>query len=290
MKSSVVIIYNPAARCASAKKVESASSFLRSKGFFPEIVLTEQRGHAEHLAVSAVGKSPRMIIAAGGDGTINEVVNGMAGSDTPLAILPLGTTNVLARELDIPDDVHGALERALGGYPRSVSLGRIEGAKFSRYFCLMAGIGFDGRAVHGVNTSLKKLSGKAAYILSGVKNFVLYSPDDIPLSIDGSRYHCSTAVIGKSRKYGGNFEVTPDATLLDPSLYACIFQGRKRTDLLRYVFGVVRGRHLSYRDVVYRKSESIEIYGNAHIQVDGDYLGVAPARISVVKDVMNIIW
>lgn len=290
MKSSVVIIYNPAARSASGKKMERAESFLRSKGFLPEVLMTEKRGHAQHLAVSALEKTPGMIIAAGGDGTINEIMNGMAGSDIPLAILPLGTTNVLARELDIPPDVHGALQRALTGDPKSVSLGRIEGAEFSRYFCLMAGVGFDGRAVHGVNASLKKLSGKAAYILSGVKNFFLYSPDDIPLSIGGSRYQCSTAVIGKSRKYGGNFEVTPDATLLEPALYACLFQGTTRADLLRYVFGVVRGRHLSYRDVVYLKSEYIEIYGDAHIQVDGDYLGVAPARISVVKDVMKIIW
>jgi diacylglycerol kinase (ATP) len=290
MKSSVVIIYNPAARCASGKKMGRAESFLRDKGFLPEVRITEKRGHAQHLAVSALEKNPGMIIAAGGDGTINEIINGMAGSDIPLAILPLGTTNVLARELDIPCDVRGALQRALTGHPKSVSLGRIEGAEFSRYFCLMAGIGFDGRAVHGVNASLKKLSGKAAYILSGVKNFLLYAPDNIPLSIDGSRYQCSTAVIGKSRKYGGNFEVTPDATLLEPVLYACIFQGSKRADLLRYVFGVVRRRHLSYHDVGYLKSESIEIYGNAHIQVDGDYLGVAPARISVVKDVMKIIW
>jgi diacylglycerol kinase (ATP) len=290
MKSSVIIIYNPAARCASEKKIERAASFLRSKGFFPEILITEKRGHAGRLAVSALGKAPRMIIAAGGDGTINEIVNGMAGSDTPLAILPLGTTNVLARELEIPDDVDGALSRALSGSPKGVSLGRIEGAGFCRYFCLMAGIGFDGRAVHGVNASLKKVSGKAAYILSGAKNFFLYSPDDIALVVDGSRYQCSTAVIGKSRKYGGNFEVTPDATLLEPALYACIFQGRKRRDLLRYVFGVVRGRHLSYHDVVYRKSERVEIYGSAHIQVDGDYLGVAPATISVAGDIMNIIW
>lgn len=290
MSSSIIIICNPAARKASMKKIERASSYLRAQGFSPEIFVTEKRGHAEYLAAESVRKAPRMIIAAGGDGTINEVINGMAGSGIPLAVLPLGTTNVLAKELGIPDDIHDALEVALAKEPKTVSLGRIEDATHSRYFCLMAGVGFDGRAVRDMNMSLKKFSGKAAYILSGVKNFFHYSPAEIRLKIDGNEYACSAAIVGKSSKYGGNFRVTPDASLLDPVLYTCIFKGRRRIDLLRYVFGVLTGRHLTYGDVVYLKSTNVEIYGNAHVQIDGDYLGVAPARISVVKDVLKIIW
>jgi len=290
MKSSIVIICNPAARKASMKRLGRATSFLRDKGFCLELFVTEERGHAERLAAESVRKGPRVIVAAGGDGTVNEVVNGMVGSGIPLAVLPFGTTNVLAKELGIPDDDHKALEVAVEKEPKPVSLGRIESAAFSRYFCLMAGIGFDGRAVHDTNASLKKLSGKAAYIFSGMKNFFNYSPDDIRLKIDGSEYICSTAIVGKSGKYGGNFKITPDASLTEPVLYTCIFKGRKRMDLLRYVFGVFTGRHLSYKDVVYLRSTNMEIFGNAHIQIDGDYLGVAPARISVVKDVLKIIW
>ncbi len=186
-------------------------------------------------------------MAAGGDGTINEVINGMAGSDVPLAILPLGTTNVLAKELGIPEDLKGAMDTAVSRKPRTVSLGRIElnpetDSAFSRYFCLMAGIGFDGEAVHGMNKAVKKRSGKAAYIFSGLKNLLRYSPNQLFYNIDGKEYTGFSSITGKASKYGGNFKITPDADLSDPFLYTCIFQGNRRRDLLRYVFKVITGR------------------------------------------------
>ena len=295
MRSLIVLISNPAARGASSKKFRSASAFLQAKGFDTEILLTEKSGDATRLAEETVGKRPFAIMAAGGDGTINEVINGMAGSDIPLAILPLGTTNVLAKELGIPEDLKGAMETAVSRKPRTVSLGRIElnpetDSAFSRYFCLMAGIGFDGEAVHGMNTAVKKRSGKAAYIFSGIKNLLRYSPNQLFYNIDGKEYTGFSSITGKASKYGGNFKITPDADLSDPFLYTCIFQGNKRRDLLRYVFKIMTGRLFDEKDIVYLKSASIEVLGTAHIQIDGDYLGLTPAKISVAKDALKIIY
>jgi len=295
MRSLIVLIGNPAARAASSTKFSSASAFLQAKGFDTEILLTEKSGDATRLAAEAVGKRPFAIMAAGGDGTINEVINGMAGSDVPLAVLPLGTTNVLAKELGIPEDITGALDRAVSQKPRTVSFGRIElnpdsDSAFSRYFCLMAGIGFDGEAVHDINTGIKKRSGKAAYIFSGMKNLLRYSPNQLFYNIDGKEYAGFSSITGKASRYGGNFKITPDADLSDPFLYTCIFQGNKRRDLLRYVFKVITGRLFEERDVVYLKSASIEVLGTAHIQIDGDYLGLTPAKITVVKDALTIIY
>ncbi len=126
MRSSIILIGNPAARGASLKKFESASVFLQEKGFGTKILLTEKSNDATRLAEEAVREKPYAIIAAGGDGTINEVINGMVKSDVPLAILPLGTTNVLAKELGIPEDINRALETAVSRKPRTVSLGKIE--------------------------------------------------------------------------------------------------------------------------------------------------------------------
>src|SRR4030066_780901 len=123
MRSSIILIGNPAARGASLKKFESASDFLREKGFDTKILLTEKSNDATRLASEAVRKKPYPIIQAGGDGTINEVINGMVKSDIPLAILPLGTTNVLAKELSIPEYINGAMETAVSRKPRTVSLG-----------------------------------------------------------------------------------------------------------------------------------------------------------------------
>jgi len=295
MRSLIVLISNPAARGASSKKFESAAVFLQEKGFETTILLTEKSGDATRLAQEAVRKRPFAIIAAGGDGTINEIINGMAGSDVPLAVLPLGTTNVLAKELGIPEDLKGAMATAVSQKSRTVSLGRIElnpetDFAYSRYFCLMAGVGFDGEAVHDINTSVKKRSGKAAYIFSGIKNLLRYSPNQLFYTIDGKEYTGFSSITGKASKYGGSFKITPDADLSDPFLYTCIFQGNKRRDLLRYVFRIITGRLLGERDIVYLKSTSVEVLGTAHIQIDGDYLGVTPAKITVEKDVLKIIY
>ncbi|MEJ2695839.1 MAG: diacylglycerol kinase family lipid kinase [Candidatus Sulfobium sp.] len=293
MKSSV-LIYNPAALRASARKIKRAQEFLEEKGFSSEVLLTEKSGHAEDLARECLKKDPDLIIAAGGDGTINEVMNGMVFSATPLAILPMGTTNVLAKELGIPENVTGSLERAVGGRPRRVSLGKIEtgegGHAAGRYFCLMAGLGFDGKAVHDVNTSIKKISGKTAYILSGMKSMLEYPPGEIVIRTEDREFRCYSAVVGKSSKYGGNFRITPDANLLDPFLYTCIFRGRNRTDILRYFIGIAKGTHLVYSDVEYVRSSGLEVRGRVHVQIDGDYLGMTPARIFAVKNALNLVW
>lgn len=294
MKSLVIVIYNPAARRASEGKIASATAYLEKKGFAVELLRTETIGHARLLAADAQKRKPRLMIAAGGDGTINEVINGIVRTDTPLGVLPLGTTNVLAKELDIPEDIYSALETAVTSGPRRVSLGMIEtgsGKDLSvRFFCLMAGIGLDGKAVYGVNSAVKKISGKAAYILSGIQNIIGYSPEKLTFIVDGKEYSGYSAVIGKAAKYGGHFKVTPDATLLDPSLFVCLFKGGRRRDLLRYVIGVIRGKHLTYRDVVYLKAMEIEVRGNAHIQIDGDYLGLTPAKVSTARDVLTLMY
>lgn len=293
MRSSILIC-NPAALRASTGKIARAQAILERKGFVPEVLLTEKSGHAEELARECLKKNPDLIIAGGGDGTINEVMNGIVFSPVPLAILPMGTTNVLAKELAIPENVEGSMERAVEGLSRKVSLGKIEAGEgahaVSRYFCLMAGMGFDGKAVHDVNSSLKKISGKAAYILSGMNTVFSYPSGEIVVKTDDREFRAYSAVTGKSSKYGGNLKITPDASLLDPSLYTCIFRGRKGIDVLRYFWGILRGTHLRYSDVEYVKSTHIEVAGRVHIQIDGDYLGMTPARISVARDALNLVW
>ena len=113
MKSSIILICNPAAKSMSEAKIERARRLLEQKDYRVELLLTKQRGEAEQMAKDATKRAPYMIIAAGGDGTFNEVANGIAGTEIPMAILPMGTTNVLAKELGIPDTVEGALEAAL---------------------------------------------------------------------------------------------------------------------------------------------------------------------------------
>ena len=294
MKSSIVLIFNPTAKNASGRKIAKASHFLRSRGYKAEILFTEQKGHAESLAREAVKESPSLIIAAGGDGTFNEIVNGVAGSEIPMAILPLGTTNVLAKELGLPETVNDAMEVAVRGIPKTVSIGKISitchSSLVTRYFLLMAGIGFDGEAVFGINETLKKISGKGAYIFSGFKTLSVFNPDKLILDMDGKTYTGYSVIISKVAKYGGNFKITPDARLTDPFFYVCLFKGKRRLDILRYVTGVVAGKHLGFRDVEYVRAKNIDVEGDAHIQIDGDYFGRSPARIEVVPDTVRLVF
>jgi diacylglycerol kinase (ATP) len=294
MKSSIVLISNPTAKRASDRKIAQASRYLMSKGYKVEVLFTEKKGEAESLAREAIREIPSLIIAAGGDGTFNEVINGIAGSEIPMAILPLGTTNVLAKEIGIPEDVKGAMEIAVTGTTKTISLGKIAITRPSslvfRYFVLMAGIGFDGEAVLGINETFKKISGKGAYIFSGIKVLSEFNPRELTFDIDGKTYSGYSAIISKTAKYGGDFKITPDARLTDPTLYICLFKGKKRLDVLRYVFGIATGSHLRFKDVEYLKAKRIKIDGNAHIQIDGDYFGMTPAKIEVAPNTLRLIY
>jgi len=294
MKSPVILIANPAAKRASEQTIQKAVTLLRSAGHEVHVRLTQERGDAEGWAREAAKDGAPLVVAAGGDGTFNEVINGIANSRTPMAIVPMGTTNVLAKELGVPEDVAVATEIALRGKVHPVSLGRVlcvsHSSPVSRYFCLMAGIGFDGEAVYGVRWSLKRHSGKGAYIISGLKTLIKYSPGDLRFTINGTAYAGYSAIVGNASKYGGNFKVTPDAMLRDPHLRIVIMHGKRRRDILRYIYGIFRERHLLLKDITYLKGDSVRIEGMARIQIDGDYLGTTPATITVVPDALQLIY
>ncbi len=294
MESSIFLIYNPMAKRASDEKISRASHFLRSKGYEVKVLFTKRKGDAEILAREAIKESPPFIIAAGGDGTFNEVVNGIAGSEVPMAILPLGTTNVLAKELRVPENVEGAMNVALRGNPKTVSLGKISitlhSSLVTRYFLLMAGIGFDGEAVFRINEILKKFSGKGAYIFSGLKTLFTFNPKELIFTIDGKNYSGYSGVICKAAKYGGHFKITPDASIIDSSLYVCLFKRKKLLDIIRYVGGVVMGSHLKFKDIEYIKATTVEVKGEAHIQIDGDYFGKTPTKVEAVPNIVRLVF
>lgn len=294
MNSKQLLIFNPAAKCVSEGKIDRAIKLLRAAGSNLEVYPTEKRGDAELKARKAANLGFSVVIAAGGDGTYNEVANGLAYTDCQMAILPMGTTNVLAKELEIPENVKGAIKRILNGKAHNVSLGKIvipnSVKPVARYFLLMAGLGFDGAAIYNLNTRLKKYAGKGAYIAGGLKALMGYSPGLLIFKIDGKDYRGYSAIIGNASKYGGNIKATPDASLLEPALYACIMQGRKRLDIIRYTAGIITGRHLSFKDVTYLKAPAIEVNGTAPIQIDGDYLGTTPAVITVAPDALKLIF
>lgn len=279
------IIANPAARKSTAKKVELASRLLGRAGWDAQIFWTEAGGHGAELARKAALGGAGLVVAAGGDGTFNEVMNGLAGGDVPMAILPIGTTNVLAKELHIPEDVEGAIRRITAGRPRQLYVGKMtfpDGA--ARKFFLMAGIGFDAEAVYSVNRTLKSLSGKAGYFVSGMKVLARWRPEPKRAAIDGREFRFTSLLVCKGARYGGYPKAAPDASLEAPGLRAVLMQGGKRRDIFRYAFGIITGRHTAYKDVLYLRCDKVDVSDDARVQADGDYIGKSPVTIETAKE------
>ncbi|HEX8950009.1 MAG TPA: diacylglycerol kinase family protein [Dissulfurispiraceae bacterium] len=316
MRKEVILIGNPVAGGGASGRIDKAAHIIKSRGLEVRVLLTGKRGDAETFArqISAPSAPPQpplakggsrggtLVIAAGGDGTYNEVANGLAHSDIPMAILPLGTTSVLAKELHIPGDIGKSLDIALGGKARNVHLGKITfhppipplskggcSSLLTRYFLLMAGIGFDGETIFGISERVKKLTGKGAYIISGLKTVLRYNPPLLTIKAQDRTVAGYAAIVSKASCYGGAFRVAPDADLEDPSFYVFVTHKKGRLDLIRYVAGVVTGGHLKHPDISYFRAEGLSVEGHAHIQIDGDYGGVTPATLSIARDALKLV-
>ena len=231
-----------------------------------------------------------LIVAAGGDGTFNEVMNGLAGSDVPMAIMPLGTTNVLAKELKIPEDAEGAAERIINGRERRLYAGSLSfpGGPRRKFF-LMAGVGFDAEAVYNVNKKLKSLSGKAGYLAGGLRVLLDWTPKAKKALIDGRPFEFSSLIVCNGARYGGYPKAAPDASLENPDLYAVVMRGGRRRDVLRYTLGILTGRHMGLSGVAYLKCGRVEVLDEAHIQADGDYIGKTPVTIETAGETVLFV-
>lgn len=293
MARRAALIINPASGGAGQADMNRLEGIATGMGYELDVIETERAGHATELAAEAIG-SFDIVIAAGGDGTITETVNGLAGTDIPLGIVPLGTANVLARETGIPLTPHMAFEAALSRAPQSISLGHMEAGGLSSYFCLMAGVGYDASVVHNVNTGLKKVIGKGAYVLKALETLALWSAPELGVTVDGKANECQTVVICNARKYGGDLIMAPGADIGKPGFEVIMLKGKGRTELMNFLisFGLMNAsaRHLNGRNVEVVSGQDIRVEGNAHIQLDGDDFGPAPALISARPDALRLVF
>jgi YegS/Rv2252/BmrU family lipid kinase len=284
----VVVIGNPAAGASGPSVIRSAAAFLRRHARRVEMGLTHARGDAEALCREAVSAGADLVVAAGGDGTINEVVNGLAGSPAALGVIPLGTANVLALETGIPTDPEAACRLVLAGRPRAIHLGMAG----SRRFLLMAGAGFDAEVVYSMTASWKRTMGKSAYFLAGFWHLLARRGARLTVSAEAIGTLSATGVIiGKARFYGGRFSVTPGARLEEPRLEACVFLRGGRAGRARTAWRVLRGTHGPHRDVVLFKTDRLRVTSTerVHVHADGDLIGALPLDFRVAPETLRII-
>ncbi len=288
----IFLIGNPIAGGGAVEKIKKASEILKEQRIPFEILLTKKRGDGEIFAreiVEKYGNRKVIVLGAGGDGTYNEIVNGLVHSQVPLAILPMGTTSVLAKELKIPKDMKKAVDLAIKGRVDRIHLAKIKNKEKQRFFILMAGVGFDGKAVYNVDLKQKRYLRKIAYIISGIKTLLKYKPKELKLT-DGVRKKGYNAVICKASCYGGNFKIAPDADLRKPELWIFLSKTESRVGLMMQILAVILGKHLGMKKVEYLRAENLKISGDAHVQIDGDYFGKAPVEIKVIKNALNLVF
>lgn len=280
-----LIIYNPNAGRGQHELLLAVLNELEKKDAQYTVLVTEYAGHAMTIAKEN-HNSYDVIVAAGGDGTINEVINGLRGSNATLAIIPVGTSNVVAKEILLPHDPEIIADVITEGKIKKYYLPKING----RYFSLMASVGYDSTAVKCVNRKLKKKIAEGAYFFSFMK--ALFATDNIKyeLSVDENKHHAYGAIISNGKYYGGNFISAPDASIFDPGLYVVMLKKKGRIAAMKYFLSIIFKRINKNKDVGIIEATNINIKatGQANIQIDGDHFGYLPAQISIGKENIKI--
>lgn len=280
----LLVIVNPTAGGAGGAGLRAALGELSTGNRPIRIAETRGRGDAERFArAAAADSSIAGVVAAGGDGTINEVVNGLADASEdrrpkPLGLLPLGTANVLAGELGLEDGPLAAAKVILAGATSAIHLGTCN----DRLFAMMAGIGFDARVVAGVDPALKRRVGKAAYVYQSLVEIARHRATTYTVRVDGADYRAGSAIIANGHFYAGRYIVAPDARLDRAGFEVALFEQGRRVDALRYSTRMVLGRLSGAGDVrVVGTARVIEVDGpiGEPVQADGDIIATLPVTI-----------
>jgi diacylglycerol kinase (ATP) len=274
----IFLIHNPISGRRSGL-LQEVLTHLEAMGCRIDLHETGRRDHAQEIAAQASQSDYDRIVVSGGDGTINEAINGLTPDSPPVAIIPRGTANVLAAELGLGADPKEIAQTIVHGEPRAVSLGEINGRKF----LLMAGVGFDARVVATVSSSLKRTIGKGAYVFASAVQMLKGGFPRFQVLVDGIPHEAASVVVANAHYYGGKFVCAPEARLDSPVLQVCLFERGSRWYVAVYGIALMLGflpKAPGYRILPATRIEIRQPDG-APIQSDGDFVGVTPAAVTV---------
>jgi diacylglycerol kinase (ATP) len=291
------LIFNPSSGRSRGVVIASAvQAGLRDRGFEAELYATDRPKDATTIAERLYPEAD-VIVAIGGDGTINEVVNGMAAarerareSRPRLGIVPAGTVNVLALDLRLPFQVERACDVIAGGKTLSIDLGKANG----RRFLLMMGAGIDALTVRNLDPQAKRRFHELAFVGTGVKMGLAEQPPVFKVNACGTEFRTTFFVAGNSRYYGGRFGITPAADFTDGLLDLLIFTGTTRASLAAFWLEVPSGLHLRNRHVVYLHADRADVTPLERdppvwFQTDGELAGSLPASVEIEPGALDIL-
>jgi YegS/Rv2252/BmrU family lipid kinase len=291
LRRRVLIIANPMAghRGRAGRRLGRVVAALERRGCAVVLRVAGAAGGAERLAREAeLGFD--IIVAAGGDGTLNAVLNGvsrMDGAPPPVALLPFGTANVFAHDIRLPRGAEPLAELIAHAAPSPIWPGRVD----DRLFAGLAGIGFDAEIVARVDPRLKRWVGRLAFVWAAIVSLWRYRPCELAVRVDGAEY-CAAAVIAVTgRCYGGPFVIAPRADPCEPILDLLLFRRSGRLAALRYVAALLCGGLSRRRDIECLRCRSAAVMAVAAVPVelDGEPAGATPVALGVAERPLLLI-
>jgi diacylglycerol kinase (ATP) len=297
------IIVNPAAGAGKTGKLwPRIMSLFQGHGLRFEHSLTEAPGHAIELAKTAAKKGYDMVVSVGGDGTINEIVNGLYASgsikDNLLGIVETGTGGDYVRTVGTPRDYEEACRRFVQPKKRIVDLGVVEYSKNShkeeRLFVNFAGMGIDSEIVRRTTQQYKKLGGLPAYLMGMLTSLVKYHNRKVVITVDGKTEEATilTVIMNNGKYGGGGMYTAPQADLADGFLDVMVAGDLGKLEFIWSLPRLYKGTHLTHPKVKTKRVKEIEISSPGEklfIQADGELLGEVPARFRILPAALNII-
>lgn len=283
----LLIILNRRAAQKRFARLQAVLAQLDAIGCTYEIRETYAAGDAARYAAEASAEVVDVIAVAGGDGTINDAINGFHEASPPLGLIPLGTANVLAHEIGLGTEPASIVDALTAGGFLSVTPGEVNGHRFM----MMASVGFDAHVVSGVRGSIKRRLGKFVYALSALRQLVRYSCPHLAVQVDGEPVVAATLVISRGRLYGGRFVMAPEADLRRPDLTVSIFRRKGRLAMAGYSAALPLGLLNRWKLIEHVRARSIEVFDRHGdpVQADGDVVSVLPARIGLADCPIRLV-
>ena len=287
------IIYNPVSGRSMfrERRVRKMISLLEGRGIATNSAATSGPNTGAGLAREAISDGSNVIICHGGDGTLNEVLPGIAGTSANLAVWAGGTANVTALDLKMPRRLIRVADVIAQGKAMQVSLGMASNKNATRYFLMFAGIGLDASICRRVNPRLKRLTGQIAFWVSGIKHLIAWREKPFLITADGESYESGFSLVANGKGYGGGIVMAPDARLEKPEFQVFIMpRGLSRFAYIRALINAVAGRTAGTGGRLVRATNiAAEGMAETWVQVDGEPIGTLPMRFSIVPKALSII-
>jgi diacylglycerol kinase (ATP) len=298
MSERAVFLVNPASgNGGTGKRWPELAHRAARLGLEGETLFSERPGHLTELARSAVDGGATLVVAVGGDGTMNEVVNGIAGRDVDFATIPLGTGMDFVRTYGIPTKFEDAVRVALTGTPRTIDAGRVSyrtwsGEDAERWYANVGSVGMSGAVAQRANGMSKALGGKATFFYALTRVFFEWENTDVTVRFDAEERHgkMHDVIVANGVWHGGGMKLAPDARSDDGAFDVVMIGDVGKVDFLTTAPKLYKGKHVDHPKVEVVRTARVEVDATEHlpIELDGEQVGTTPATFEVVPGALRV--